>query len=464
MLQKEWKELFRDSRILFLSAVAMLLLLFALVNSRSYYYAVQTQHQEAKAHARNIWVSQDDKNPHSAAHFGTYAFKPKYPLALLDQGIDKYAGISVFLEAHNRNEAEFAAAADQTGLSRFGDLTPDFILLFLLPLFIILTGYNLVSRERELGAFQLVKSQGFPLWKWVLTKWAALLLPVTAITVGIFGTAALFLHNLKDYGQFQAAPLLVMAVVYFIYYAIFTNLTILISAWSRRSGVALLWLLVLWMGVCLGMPKLAANLAESQYPFPGRAAFADAVKDDIRNGLDGHNPWSQAAKQFEKETLAKYGVDSIHQLPFNFEGYRMQKGEEHEAAVYFKHYDLLRQQYEKQSNLYRKAALISPFLPVRFASMALARSDYAAHWDFADAAEKYRLEMVRILNTDLAENSKYDEWDYKAGKELWEQVPDFSFTPPTFTDVLSRQKFNFLTLAIWFMVSFGAMIWSANKL
>ena len=146
-LIKEIKELFRDGRVRIAMIIVVLLMGFSIWISARQYQNINEQYEVAKTAERAIWDSQGEKNPHSAAHYGTYAFKPKYPLSLVDQGVDKYAGTSIFLEAHKRNEAQFSAAADQTGLARFGDLTPDFMLLFMIPLLIILLGYNSFTKE-----------------------------------------------------------------------------------------------------------------------------------------------------------------------------------------------------------------------------------------------------------------------------------------------------------------------------
>jgi len=460
---KEFTENLREGRFRTAVLIVLLLLLVAVWINFNYFTSVQQQHAEAKANARNIWESQDEKNPHSAAHYGTYAFKPKYPLSLIDQGVDKYSGISIFLEAHNRHEAQYMAAADQTGLARFGDLTPDFILLFILPLLIILTGYNAFTREREQGTLQLLKSQGLSAWKLALGKWGGIFLPILLITAGLFVLAALLLGNLDDFGEFNLGALLLMFFVYLVYYAIFTNLTLLVSALSPQSGIALVSLLGLWIVVCLATPKAASNLADSLHPYPTRQAFAADIEADKKSGLDGHNPWSKAAKEFERETLEKYGVDSISQLPFNFDGYRMQKGEEHEAEVYFKHYALMKEKYQQQTQVYQASALLSPFLPTRFLSMAIARTDYQTHWDFADAAEKYRLELQKALNMNFAENSEYGDWAYKADKSLWKNIPDFSYTPPSYAEVIQRNWSNLAVLILWLLVSFIGLKYAVGK-
>ncbi len=461
---KEFKENLREGRFRVSVFIVFALLIMSTWLSFNYYESIQRQHEEARANARNIWVSQDEKNPHSAAHYGTYAFKPKYPLSLIDPGVDKYSGISIFLEAHNRNESQYMAAADQTGLSRFGDLTPDFIMLFIIPLLIILNGYNAFTREKEQGTLQLLKSQGLSPWKLALGKWGGVFLPILIITFVLFLLAVLFLGNLRDFGEFSLGALALMFLVYLGYYAIFTNITLVVSLLSRQSGIALVSLLVIWILTCLAVPKASSNLASSIYPYPSRQAFASDIAEDKEAGLDGHNPWSEAAKAFERETLEKYGVDSLHKLPFNFDGYRMQKGEEHEAEVYFKHYAALKQIHQQQTNVYQVSAILSPFLPTRFMSMALARTDYGTHWDFADAAERYRLKLQEALNKDFAENSTYGDWAYKADKSLWAGIQDFSYTPPKYGEVITRNWSNLAVLVVWLLLSFGVLKLSTQRI
>lgn len=455
---KESKELWRDGRVRITFAIVVLLLGIAVWISARQYQNINEQHQIAQKAEREVWDNQGEKNPHSAAHYGTYAFKPKYPLSLVDQGVDKYVGTSIFLEAHKRNEAQFSAAADQTGLSRFGDLTPDFILLFIIPLLIILLGYNTFTKEREMGTLTLLKSQGITPWKWALGKWTALFLPVLLITALLFLITGLVLSNLKDFGVFNWQSLFSLFLVYIGYYIIFINIVLFISLKATKSGIALVLSLSVWILACLAAPKAASNIAEAKHPYPTRQEFAANVLKDKQNGLDGHNPWSKESKLLEQEVLAEYGVDSIHKLPFNFDAYRMQKGEEHEAEIYFKHYNYLKDQYSKQSDLYQSLALVSPYLPTRFLSMAIARTDYTAHWDFSDAAEDYRIATQKFLNANFAENSSYGEWGYRADADFWKKLPDFSYTPPKLNAILSTNASNLWILGAWMAVSFALFL------
>jgi ABC-2 type transport system permease protein len=160
----------------------------------------------------------------------------------------------------------------------------------------------------------------------------------------------------------------------------------------------------------------------------------------------------------EQQVLAEHGVDSLHKLPFNFDAYRMQKGEEHEAEIYAKHYKYLKEQYSKQSSLYQSLAIISPYLPTRFLSMAIARTDYSAHWDFSDAAEDYRIATQKFLNDNFAQNSSYGEWDYRANANFWGKLPEFSYNPQELNAILTTNASSLWILGAWILLSFGAFL------
>ena len=463
LIKKELKETFRSGQFRVAGLIVLVLTVIAVTISTGYYRSVQQQHTMAQNNERNVWESQDDKNPHNAAHYGTYAFKPKYPLSLIDQGVDKYVGISIFLEAHSRNEAQYMAAADQTGLARFGELTPDFILLFIIPLLVILIGHNAITRERERGTLNLIKSQGISLRLLVFGKWMGIFLPVAMLTLAIFVVAGLLLSSLSDFGEFSWSALLLMALVYLAYYAIFACVSVIFSALSKSSGIALVSLLAFWIISCLAVPKAATNIAETRYPYPTKQAFDEAVAYDKSQGLDGHDPWSEAAKKLEEETLKAYNVSSLEELPFNYDGYRMQKGEEHEAEIFFKHYKALKEIHHQQSSVYRGLTLFSPYLPVRFLSMSMAHTDYATHWHFSDAAENYRIMLQKALNDDFAENSEYGDWAYKADKSLWAEIPEFSYSPPPLNEVVGPNGKSFAVLSGWLVLAFAGMFFSTRK-
>ena len=161
--------------------------------------------------------------------------------------------------------------------------------------------------------------------------------------------------------------------------------------------------------------------------------------------------------------LQEYGVASIEDLPVAYDGLLLAEGEKYESEIYTKHFDLLRAQYRKQREVYRQSGILSPFMPVRFISMALARTDYGFQWHYEDQAEKYRVALNTALNMNIAEQSKGIE-QYKAGPELWASIPSFEYEWQPADEVLSDHLPEVLIVSGWALLSFLIMLFFNQKL
>ncbi|AZJ32400.1 ABC-2 type transport system permease protein [Tenacibaculum mesophilum] len=461
---KELTELRRDGRFGFSIIIILILLLIAGITSYNQFKTINKQYSISKEKERSMWDTQGDKNPHSAAHYGTYAFKPKFALSLFDNGVNKYTGNSIFLEAHKRNEAAYSEASDQTELARFGTLSLNFVLLYLIPLLILLMGYNTFTKEKELDTLRLLKSQGVSPVRLALGKWFSIFIPVFILNTIVFLVVGIFLSSNSFTGLFSWNNLSLLYTSYLVYYMIIVTITILISSISKSSGISLVVNMSLWILFCFITPKIATNLANDFHPYPTKQQFQASIKQDKEKGLDGHNPWSKEAQILKEKTLKEYGVDSIQQLPFNYDAYRMQKGEEHEARVYKKHYGFLKEVFENQNTTYQKLAVISPFIPIRILSMDIANTGYIAHWNFTDAAESYRVSTQKFLNDDFKNNSKTGDWSYKTEADKFSKLPEFKYHTPNLSTIITWNFKNFFILFIWLLVPFYLLITFSKKL
>ncbi|MET0356052.1 MAG: ABC transporter permease subunit, partial [Cellvibrio sp.] len=158
--QKEWLVFRRDGRLLWLLVTLLIMTLLAIASSSFQYQQQQSMKANAQDMERDRWVNQGEKNPHSAAHYGVYLFKPAMPLSVIDPGLNNYLGDVLFLEAHKRNNPVFASSQDSIELQRFGTLNPAVILQLFLPLFIVLIGFGFFSQEREQGTMRMLLLSG----------------------------------------------------------------------------------------------------------------------------------------------------------------------------------------------------------------------------------------------------------------------------------------------------------------
>ena len=125
----------RDGHGRMLIVASILLLSASMILSVRDYELAQEQYRENLIQSRLNWESQTEKDPHDAAHDGTYVIKPIHPMAMLDPGVLRYAGQVIHLGAHERKQSSLNQAKDHSGLFRFGELTPKFVLLYIFPPF-----------------------------------------------------------------------------------------------------------------------------------------------------------------------------------------------------------------------------------------------------------------------------------------------------------------------------------------
>jgi len=450
--RKEIQIAIREKLIVSLGAIILLLLGVALCTGYISYEQQQELILETQTQKRKEWLNQGEKHPHIAAHFGTFVFKPKTVLSLFDFGVDAYTGTSVYLEAHHQHEFMFRPAQDHSSMIRFGQLSAALVIQILVPLLIIFLAFSSFTNERVSGTLKLMISQGISFrklaWGKVLaycTMLSAILLPFL-LGLSLLSFTTLTSETVPD----VLLRVLLLVILYSVYLFIFMVLTVWISLKSSSGTNALLTLLACWIFFAVLMPKSVTNLSENYYALPSMREFKTQIETDKLNGLDGTTPRSVRIANLKKEYLEKFEVDSIQQLPFNFEGISLQEGEEFGNKVYDHHLNALRQLFHKQNHLGSLASLMNPFLSVQHLSMALSGTDTRTSIDFEEKVEAYRREFVKKMNKDMAENSKYGEfYNYKAGSNLWQEIEVFSFTTPSIFAILKYYKLEISSILMW---------------
>jgi ABC-2 type transport system permease protein len=444
--RKELLELARDGRFRLLAGFVLTVSVVSLAAGARHYAEVQRQHEQARQATRAQWLEQPAKNPHSAAHYGVYAFKPKNRLSMVDTGIDPYVGVAAWLEAHKQNEFRYRPAQDRTAVQRFGELTAAEGMLVLMPLFIVLVTFATFAGEREQGTLRQLASLGVPrstlaAGKALGVSAALALVLVPAAIMGVVGFSLT-----AEFGALsQDLPRAALLVVFYVaYFAIVLALSIAVSARARSSRSALVMLLSFWFVNSLVAPRAAADLAGELSPTPSAIEFQRAMDAELNDNREVERRLAARRDALMRE----YNVTSIEAAPVNFAGISMQEGEEHGNEVFDRHFGQLFDRYERQNALTQIGGLVAPLTPMRALSKALAGTDFLHHRDFVRAAEEYRRGIQRVMNDDIARHSKPGVV-YTAGRELWARVPDFAYEAPSTSEVLSAYRWSLALLAIW---------------
>lgn len=441
--RKEFIELVRDGRFRWAGAITLALLVIALVAGGYYQRDLVKQQRAAQAAEQARWYAQDPKNPHSAAHYGLYVFKPRLAPAFLDPGVEPYTGIAVWLEAHKQNELMFRPSEDATIAQRFGDMTVALVLQIVLPLVIIMLAFNAFAGERERGTLRQLLSLGLKSRDLVVgkTMGIAAALAIIAVPAALLGAMTLVLTGPAE----GATRFALLAVAYLLYLSIFLLLTLAVSARAPSSRFALVVLLAFWAVNCLLAPRLAADFAAERHPLPEAVSFKARLQAAL------HDPTGPSAmmKARTAELLKKYDVTREQDLPVNRAGLSLQVGEEHGYEVFEKFYNELYAPMEAQNRLLQRAAAFFPQLGIQAVSMGLAGTDLPHHRDFARAAEEHRRAGLKIINDDILEHPVKVGHVHLGDRELWAKVPAFHYQAPGIGWALSNHALIFVLLLLW---------------
>ena len=421
------------------------------------------------------WRTQPSRHPHRVAHYGFLVFRPIGPLTVLEPGVLPFTGSTLFLEAHRANLANFSDAAASHGLLRFGDLSPALVLQLFLPLVLIATVAWAVARERETGTRALVLAQGVAPWRVLVAKIAAVnAMTATALVpgLGVVWAAILAVGHDFPWPPDTSARLLAWTAIHLVYLATVSALATVIAWHCRTARSALVVLISAWMASSVVVPRVLPAVVEAWMPTPSRSAFEAEVAAYARSLGDSHDPDDPAFAAFRRDTLARYGVDRIEDLPVNYAGLVSAFGEELTTRANQTFRDGLNDRYTAQERLASWASLASPYLAVRRASLLTAGVDLDHANDFDRQAEAYRYALIQYLNGLHAHEIASDRDRYIAGAtdipvpsrqrlsgDRFQAAPTFSFEPATIAEATRQRPIVYLAVLGWALVAVGTVAW-----
>jgi ABC-2 type transport system permease protein len=461
--RKERLELRRDGRARLGLAVLLVMVIGALAAGLAAQHDTETRRALAERRDRAAWLAQGRHNPHSAAHFGRYLFRPVSPLSFIDAGVEAQLGVAQRVEAHFQTPPRGRPAEFGTILARFGEGTAASVLQVFVPFLVILLLASAFSAEREAGTERLLLSLGVP-WRGVALGKALGVAHVAVAPlalVALLGAGALLVAQGAEGRWWElAVRLVLMAGAYLAYFGAFAFLSLAVSARARSSGTALVWLLAFWFFGTLVLPRLAAEAAERVYPVPGMQDFKRDVMHNFSEEIDGHNPAGQRAEALKQQVLQQYRVSRVEDLPVSFDGLMLQAGEDYGDRVLDRHFGRLWSQYDGQATLRAIFSVVAPVLAVREWSMIMAGTDLDTHRTFWNQAEAFRRAFVAFLNGYLTAHGPNGDWTWKADGSLWVDAPQFTWKPPSLAERLGQGSRHLAVLCAW-LVACAALAMAA---
>ena len=463
ILKKEIKSIFRSKTPYLLVGLLYLLVTVAVTGGYTSYMKTLQDKKRSTQKFEQEWVSQET-NPHSAAHFGTYLFKPNTALELIDKGLQDYMGNTYRVEAHLQHEMNYASARDNSSEFRFGELTLAFILQLFVPLMIIFLGFSSVSKEKEDNTLKILWAHGVNYKKLIWGKLLGIYFTIILICLPLFLILIITPITISPSTHVPWVRIGSMLITYLFFYLLITGLVVWVSAKLSSSKASLQVCLWGWVFLCVLLPRLFAGIAASAHPLPSKNTFDEKIDLAYAEGIDGNQSRKERSEALKNEVLAKYDKDSLQNLPINFDGLSMQSGEDYLSKVYDIYASEVRKLIEKQNSMYGYLGFLDPVMAMRQLSMGYAGTDYVHHVDFHTKAKKYRDDFIRTLNMEMAyaEDSKYLQYDYKVGSDFFKEMEVFKYDLPPFHQMYAFYLPSICSLVFWSLIVVALIRWGTN--
>ncbi|MEP1095898.1 MAG: DUF3526 domain-containing protein [Cyclobacteriaceae bacterium] len=285
-----------------------------------------------------------------------------------------------------------------------GNLDLGFVIIYLFPLFIIATTFNLLSEESETGTWRLIAIQSKSKLRYLLVKLSirALLLYSVLIMLFLAATVTLSLHLNEKLFAFIA-----LSIVYLTFWF---ALCFWIVSFQRSSSFNVLTLLSLWVALALLLPASVNNFVTNRYPVP------EALETMIKQRDGYHEKWDLPREatmnkffahypQFEKYASSAPGFNWLWY-------YAMQQMGDDESAEYSRS---MREKIMQREQTSRLISLAIPTMHTQLLFNDVARTSLSNHMRFLDKTDEFhertRLYFYpKIFQNEPVENENWDEF------------------------------------------------------
>ncbi|MEL6919171.1 MAG: DUF3526 domain-containing protein [Bacteroidota bacterium] len=468
MAHQLWIDALRSKAMQVASILLGLLLIFATYTGWENYHEQNFTRDAVQDEVRQSWENNPDKHPHRMAHYGSFALRLKHTLSVFDLGMENYVGNAVFLEAHKQNTVNFSEVSMSTGLLRFGEVSLAMLLKVIIPLLIFYLGYATIAGEREKGTLKLLIGQGISRKEIVFGKWFGLwsisLAILTLVFLILLGFVIAELNHASS--SDDLVRYFVLFFSYVLFFGILSAVAVLVSAFNNTAKGALVTLLGIWLLFVIIIPKSLQAFGYYLFPTPSKIELETLVEHDLKKLGDSHDLDDPHFNALRDSVLQVNNVDKVEDLPFNYSGFVMAKGEELSTEVYLKHQEDLYAVYVKQNNLERFSAFVNPYSAIKNLSMAFSGTDFKSFLHFKEKAETYRYKLAQDMNRlqmELIPNAG-QVGPNKISNSYWKEFPPFEYNFLSFSQIFKNELVSILSLLLWSVLTLFGMLRLATNL
>ncbi|MET4683362.1 ABC transporter permease subunit [Brevundimonas faecalis] len=324
-----------------------------------------------------------------------------------------------------------------------GPFDLSFVVIFLLPIFILAISYDMLSSEKERGTLAMVLSHPVSLRKLMLSKVASRAMIILAVIV-IAGFGALLTVG-GDLGLADTWARFGLWMVATLLYSLFWfGLAVLVNALSQNSATNGVVLAGAWLVLVVVAPTLVSVLATTVYPAPSRFEFITASRV----------VQTQVEKDYMK-ALDKYFYDHAEFAPqgaaseADFLATSLAKNAAVEKAM-TPLFNQFRGQLAKQDDMVAQVQFVSPAIMMQRVLNDASGASAARYSGFIDQVVAYRQVWTDHFTRRFVAQTPLRSADYAA-------FPSFQYREEAVGDLAGRSAPSILgLLALMTAVMVGA--------
>jgi len=464
IVSKELREILSSAKFVVTFTVCSVLIVLAFFLGARGYHVGRAQYDAAVAEDRRQLEGQTDWLDVSPS-----IFLPPQPLSYLVPGVSNDIGRTIEVQGRGSLRSEGSRFGEEPLLAVFRFVDLEFTFQVVLSLLAILFAFDSVCGERERGTLRLTFSQAVPRATYILGKIVGALLALTVPLLIPLAAGGLLLVIMRVPMAGEDWLLLGLVVLSgMLYIGAILGLSVLVSALTRRSSTAFVFLLCLWVVGVLVVPRASVLVAARSVEVPSMDQLLSQ-----RSRL-----WAQLWREDQKEIgdFLKNGFDSDDGAPrpdlaAAFNSKFDELADERQAKLGALDARLAEERRNRQLQQQRLAlglARMSPASVFSLASSHLARTSLDLPQHFLGQVEAYQERFAAFQKEKTGRSAgggirmivkSGDEDEDEPGPIDPADLPAFDWKPPAAKRAIQAGMFDLSLLALFNLLFFvGAFV------
>ena len=299
-----------------------------------------------------------------------------------------------------------------------------FVIIFLLPIFILATSYDLLSSENERGTLAMILAHPISLQELMASKIIARAGLMLAVVLSL-GLLALFTvgTNLGSVDTWARFGLWMVATL--LYALFWFSMAVMVNVYGKNSATNGTVLAGIWLVLVVIVPTLVSMVATAVYPAPSRMELTIASR--------------QAQTEAEKNYMAKLDEFYYDHLEFVPEGdekamdfliLSLANGNSIEKAVR-PLYDEFQMQLNRQERLVQRFQFVSPAVMMQLALNEISGTSADRYEHFLEQVYDFHKQWKEYFSVKFLERYPLKPADYN-------EFPEFNYQEQPFAAVMAR--------------------------